>query len=348
MKILFVGALWTGSNALSLANGFAENGHRVVGVDTRSVNFPRRFSPAWFHKRLSGNGPISRLHHKIARTCESFAPDLLVCFKTVGMRQDELLSLPIPVKIHYSPDDASNPVNITPEYLKYEQHWDLVVTTKSFNVQELLARGARNVQFVWSAYDPAWHHRTAGLSNTRYRLGFIGRNRPDRAPVLRNLGRQYGSSMIVGGGSELGRGMKSTSVTRCGSIYGEALSELIGRIDTNLVFLNSDNRDLHTCRSFEVPAAGGLVLGQRTPEHAMIFAEDHEALFFDSDEELYDKLDWIDHNGQAARRIAEAGHRAVVSGLNSYANRAEEILSRVDAHSPNTKYDTNSVIEVIE
>ena len=68
-------------------------------------------------------------------------PQLLLAFKSIHLDQDRLLSLPVPIKVHYSPDDVANPENITPAYLDHEHRWDSVVTTKVHNVPELRARG---------------------------------------------------------------------------------------------------------------------------------------------------------------------------------------------------------------
>ena len=57
----------------------------------------------------------------------------------------------------YSPDDMINPDNQSAQYLAGIPSYDLHVTTKSYNVEELRALGARDVHFVDNAYDPATH-----------------------------------------------------------------------------------------------------------------------------------------------------------------------------------------------
>ena len=254
-----------------------------------------------------------------------FRPELLVCFKTVDLDQARLLDLRVPLKVHYSPDDVSNPVNVSPDYLQHEAAWDLVVTTKSYNVAEVRARsGARSV-FVWSAFDPAWHHRAARRGDERL-VGFIGNWRPDRQALVERLHQEHGSSFLLAGegcGSALARAAPSRPPP--GRLRCRVLAR--GRADTSQghVLLNSDNRDLHTCRSLEVPAAGGLVVGERTVEHQALLDEGTECLLWDSPEELDDHLRRLASEPATAERLALAGWRRIRSSGHRYVDRAREI-----------------------
>lgn len=65
--------------------------------------------------------------------------------------------------------------------------------------------------------------------------------------------------------------------------------------------------DAFTTRSFEIPAAGAMLLAERTVEHQELFDEDREAVFFGSSEELRDKLGYYLRNERARLAIATAG-----------------------------------------
>lgn len=334
MKILFVGDDWLGSNARSLANGFSLIGHEVVVVDTSEATIPTKLSPPWLYSKVrhqTSPRVIERIHYQIDRAAEAFAPDVLFCFKSIHLDQHRLLATPARLRVHYSPDDASNRNNLTEAYLASEAGWDLIVTTKRHNVDELTARGARAVAFVMSAYDPAWHHRSARRPVEQHDVGFVGAYRPDRRDHMVALAEQFGSRMAVyGPGWRRVVALRSTGATVGGPVYGEDFSATVGSIRANLVLLNSDNRDTHTCRTFEVPAAGGLFVGQRTEEHQALLDEGTECLLFSSEEELLDVLRWCDGNREKAKSIAEAGRRRISTGRHRYQDRAGEILSRLD------------------
>ncbi|KXP01250.1 glycosyltransferase family protein [Tsukamurella pseudospumae] len=331
MRILFAGDDWYGSNARSLANGFRRAGHDVDVVDTTPVTLPQRLSPAWWYAKRTGRrapGTVDAVH----RALESRpAPDLLFCYTAVHLDQERLLALPAARRVHYSADDVSHPVNTTPAYLAAEPGWDAIVTTKAHNVPELVARGARRVVHVLSAYDPAWHRPVPPRTARRYAAGFVGNARPDRVELLTGLARTQGEDFyLAGNGWRRRPGLRSTRATVRGPQYGTDLSAAIAAIGANLVLLNSDNRDTHTCRTFEVPAAGGLFVGPRTVEHAALLADGRDALLYDDPAEIDDIVARVAADPAAAARVAAAGHAAITRGGHTYEHRAREIIDALD------------------
>ncbi|WP_225730333.1 MULTISPECIES: glycosyltransferase [unclassified Nocardia] len=330
MKILYVGDDWVGSNARSLADGFRQAGHEVVVIDSTAVTLPARLSPPWVYAKVAGRRApwrVAAIHTEIDRAAADFRPDLLFVFKGVHLDQRRLLSVPAALRVHYSPDDVANPVNTSPEYLAHERDWDLIVTTKRHNVGELRARGAREVRFVRSAYDPAWHHPTARRGGTRYLVGFIGVCRPDRRTDMVALGRTYGARLLVRGpGWRRVPELRATGTTVAGPVYGEQYSQAVAAVTANLVLLNSDNRDTHTCRTFEVPAAGGLFVGERTDEHAELLDDAVDCFLFGSRTELREIIDWCAAHPEKAAAVAESGYRRITEGRHRYVDRAREIV----------------------
>ncbi|MGN2637402.1 CgeB family protein [Nocardia takedensis] len=330
MKILFVGDDWLGSNARSLAEGFRGLGHEVIVIDSTPATLPARLSPSWFYaKSHERRAPwsIEHVHTRIERAAAELRPDLVFGFKSVYLDQRRLLDIPAALHVHYSPDDVANPDNTTADYLAHESAWDLVVTTKRHNVPELLERGAQRTLFVRSAYDPAWHHPCARRTTRQFLVGFIGACRPDRLDGMVSLARTYGSQLLVSGpGWRRVRRLRTSRAEVAGPVYGEDFSITVAAVTANLVLLNSDNRDTHTCRTFEVPAAGGLFVGERTDEHAELLDDGSEAYLFSSRDELDEILDRCTRYPDQVAKVAAAGHRRIVEGGHSYLDRAGEIL----------------------
>jgi spore maturation protein CgeB len=333
MKILYVGDDWLGSNARSLADGFRQAGHDVVVIDTTSVTLPTRLSPSWWYSKAAGRRapwPLADVHRHINAAARDFKPDVLFAFKGVHLDQEQLLNAPARAHVHYSPDDVSNPDNTTPEYVEHEAAWDLVVTTKRHNVSELTARGARRVKFVRSAYDPAWHRPCAKRGTRQYLVGFIGAERPDRAALVSRLGREHGRKLLVRGpGWRRTPALQVSGAKVGGAVYGDQFATAVASITANLVLLNSDNRDTHTCRTFEIPATGGLFVGERTDEHAELLADGTECLLFSDEDELRDILRRCAEHPEHAEQIAAAGHRRVTRESHRYVDRAREIVDEL-------------------
>jgi hypothetical protein len=50
-------------------------------------------------------------------------------------------------------------------------------------------------------------------------------------------------------------------------------------------------------------------------------------LFFGSEEELFDKIEWVVNNPVLATQIADNGHTLIINGGNSWDDRAKEMWS---------------------
>lgn len=78
-----------------------------------------------------------------------------------------------------------------------------------------------------------------------------------------------------------------------------------------LAFFSTANRDTFTRRCFEIPAAGSLLLCERTEFMKSAFIEDQEAVFFSSKQEMLDKINWLLANNVTRNKIALAGQARV-------------------------------------
>ena len=95
----------------------------------------------------------------------------------------------------------------------------------------------------------------------------------------------------------------------------------------NLLRKQNMEEDSHNMRTFEVPGYGGLLITQRTTEQMEYFEENKEAVFFDSTEELNDKLLFLRNHTSVAEQIkTNAFKRSVNSGY-SYDERSKQLLT---------------------
>jgi hypothetical protein len=79
----------------------------------------------------------------------------------------------------------------------------------------------------------------------------------------------------------------------------------------SLGLLSHGNRDLHTRRSAEVPAAGGVLLAERSSEHQLLFEEGVEAFFWDSTDECASVAKKALVNPPTLGSVRKAGHERV-------------------------------------
>ena len=87
------------------------------------------------------------------------------------------------------------------------------------------------------------------------------------------------------------------------------------------------NRDTYTRRCFEIPASGTLLLAERTPDLETLFTEGVEAVFFDSEEDLINKVESLLLDPSVIERISQAGLARVERDKHDVVSRAELLLS---------------------
>jgi spore maturation protein CgeB len=99
-----------------------------------------------------------------------------------------------------------------------------------------------------------------------------------------------------------------------------------------LCLVRRANRDGHVMRSFEIPACGGCMLADDTPEHQSIFGPEGETVtYFQTAEEMVEKARWLLGHQRARSRLASAAHALVRSGDHSYAQRLRTMLAAESA-----------------
>src|SRR5439155_20088622 len=210
----------------------------------------------------------------------------------------------------YSGDDMANPANQSPRYLRSIDRYDLHVTTKSYNVSELEALGAKEVLFVDNAFDPATHRpiQLTPEEESRFaaEVGFVGWYEEERADWMYRLAVAGIPVTVRGPGWR--HFEKSHPLLRViDTFVGDGdYPRVLSATQINLGFLRKMNRDLQTTRSIEIPACRAFMLAERTSEHLGLFEEGKEAEFFGSFEELLAKCRYYLAHDLERRRIADA------------------------------------------
>lgn len=331
MRVLAVADMRHGRNAASLVEGLIRLGHEVRSVDIGATVSPRIGSGDWLSIRRHGAltaSTQSLINDRIAEAVECWRPHVTVAVKAIHLDQDGLFQGEPSRAIHISFDDVSNPDNISEAYLEHESRWDIIVTTKSYNVPEIRERGGEPF-FIWGAYDPRTRRNIRDFADREFGLGFIGAARPDRIDLPREMSKNcHSPALVVGPRWRRRYPFGVSNVNLLAEAVGEGYTAVANQIRVGLVLLNSENRDLHTNRSFETPATGQLVLAERTPEHEQLFDDGVDALLFGSRTELWEKFAMARDDSACAARIAEAGRLRVESHRNTWFDRASEIVER--------------------
>ncbi|MDP6243998.1 MAG: glycosyltransferase [Myxococcota bacterium] len=342
LAILYVGSR-EGTSA-QRARTLSDLGHEVVHLASSiPPNASWRYQVQRIARRLHGRDgvrpyyDIDCANRAIRRTFRRRKFDVLWVDKALTIAPPTLAvarqRCPEVVILSFSLDDMMNLQNQTQRYLSCIPRYDLHVTNKSYNVDELSALGARRVLFIDNSFDPKTHRRLELSAEERGQfaagIGFVGFWEQDRADMILRLCRE-GMEVTVHG-LEWGplRGAHPNLHIGKEFLDGLEYARAINATDINLGFLRKVNRDLQTTRSIEIPASGGFMLAERTDEHRRLFEEGREAEYFDSFAELLEKCRHYLAHPEERRRVAEAGYRRCQEGRYDYAGRLEQVLDEI-------------------
>jgi hypothetical protein len=197
--------------------------------------------------------------------------------------------------------------------------YDLVCVVRKENVAEAMGLGARKVVLTFRTADEVAHRprelspeeRAAWASEVVFAgAGWEGR----RAFMARLLELKvplaiYGDQWA----SETKRWAVLRDAYRGPSVFThETYTAAILAAKVSLGLVSHRNRDLHTTRSLEIPAMGGLFCARRTSEHLELYREGEEAMFWDTAEECAEVCHRLLKDAKLRERVARQGHERCV------------------------------------
>lgn len=226
---------------------------------------------------------------------------------------------------------------------RYNKSWRLTIQTAALfdihfvqrieNIQELKDAGARRVELCFRSYDPLFHRPvTLNEDDSRYKtpVGFVGTYEEERESFIAYLLQNNVSVKVTGDGWPKGKYWELIKPYYLGpSVYGEPYIKTINGMDIALHFLRKGNRDQQDSRSFEIPACGVFMLAERSHLHEQFFAEDKEAVFFDTKEELLNKVNYYLQHADDRKAIAAKGHERCIQSRYSHQGRLENVFAKI-------------------
>lgn len=94
--------------------------------------------------------------------------------------------------------------------------------------------------------------------------------------------------------------------------------------------LSKGNRDLHTTRTMEIPAAGGLLCAERTTEHQQLYREGEEAVFWSSHDECVLRCKDLLADTALMQRIRAAGQARLLTNRVGNEDICKAVFERLE------------------
>jgi spore maturation protein CgeB len=222
-------------------------------------------------------------------------------------------------------------------YLQSAPFYDSLAVVRDCNVLEAKAAGARNVFRVHRSADETAHApreiTDADHATWASEVAFIGTWMPERGPLLERL-LKLGIPLTIYG-DRWGKAKEwpiLRSHWRGGVLHEDNdYAKAVQCAKVCLGLLSKGNRDLTTQRSFEIPHLGSVLCAERTAEHADLYREDEEAVFWETPEECAEKCLRLLRDEQLRKQIARRGRHRCLQNRTTNEAVLRELLSNMRA-----------------
>lgn len=340
-RVLFLGENWWGSCARACSGALRRLGCDVLDVDQQTV-FPLwRMKASRAAMRLLRAQAAREYNARLMEAADAFQPDVLLAFKGVHAAPETLRALRARgvALYNYFPDRMSlYAEQMAPTLGEYDCVFD---TKRGWDGDTASRVSARAVVHVPHGYDPdihrLWPLEPRDLARFACDVSFVGSYHVTKERLLaRLLELRPGLDLQIWGNRwtecrvpSLRARVRGAALN--GATYARALRA--ARINLGIMGVTPEAHDDTSTRTYEIPASGGFMLHERTPELLELFREDEEVGCFDSPEELAAQIDRFLAAPDERARIAEAGRARCVPAY-AYDNRMAEILRWHAEHGP--------------
>lgn len=326
MKALYIGIQTPGTtsalrgDSLSALLPTADWKH----IDTDSVF---RDQPRWARSmafRFRMGPAVAAVNDLVKRNVNTQRFDLVWIDKAVYLRPETVRHLrqQTELLIHYTPDTAffANQSRFFNQTLPL---YDRVVTTKSFELDQYLSFiPEERITLTTQSFDETRHHPAIPFAEKRREVVLIGLHEADRERCVSELiGHDVPVAVGGHGWERFSRRQRTNQFFRYlgPRIFGKAYTSALGEGMIGLGLLTKRFPELHTTRTFEIPACGTALATERNKETSRFFG-DNEAIFFEDYRALATKIARLLDDLPALERLTNAGLKRVTEG--SFSNLA--------------------------
>lgn len=336
MKLLYVGSLDKGSTCLSRMTAMTSIGVTIETFDFNDFLYNRYWFALAFY---FGIGPaIGSINRAFLKKVEAAQPSCIWVDKGLYITPVSLKKIkekyPEIKIVHLNPDD---PYGLNQQgfalFKKTIPFYDVHFVSRPQNVEEYIGAGGKQVYEYDRSFDP-FMHKPVVLSTEDARkyvtpVGFIGSYAKDRADMLLFLVKNNIALAIYGDRWEkYPRFEELKPFYRSAAVYGAEYAKAICGMDIAIHFLRKENRDGQDSRTYEIPACGTFMIAERSARHEVIFTEDEEAVFFDDEKELLEKIRYYMVHTEERNKIAQKGRERSLRDGYDHINRIKQLLEQ--------------------
>lgn len=334
-SFLYIGQYTEGTTSKMRANQLIQilNPENFEVIDTHIPFFKTNKVLRSLGFRYKRGPLISNVNTYIQKSLKKNKYDLIWVDKGVFINDKtiELLRQIGQKLVHYTPDMAFY-ANTSQHFNKTINNYDFLITTKSKELDFYESYVSKEkILIVTQGFEKQIHKPSHTFEEKDNSIVFIGLAEPSRIEIAEKIISQNLSLKLVGKGWEafvekhkLNKNLKFLG----DAIYSEEYSSLISSSKFALGLLSKNFPELHTTRTFEIPACRTALLTETNPETTTFFNE-NEAIFYTDTEDLISKVKFYLINDNELEILTNRGYNNVHKNGYDYQSIMNNVLNRI-------------------
>ena len=233
--------------------------------------------------------------------------------------------------IHYTPDPALI-FHKSHHFTRSLQYYDFTITTKSYELDEYYKYVTpEQILLVSQGFDKAIHFPRNKFSQKKAGVIFVGHFEKERGEIAYALARS-GIPVTIAGRkwkSFMVKNADLTSINFLGEgVYGDEYCKQISLHMFGLGCLSKWIPELHTTRTFEIPACGTALITESNDETTAFF-QDNEVVFYVSIDELVNKVSYLLNHTDKLQSLTMNGLKKVKDAGYDYESILRKIITQI-------------------
>ena len=335
MKVLYIGQYTNGTTsrmrAQTLQALIKTNAFKIIDTHVPFYNTHMLWRSFGFRYKM---GPlINNINKYIVAALKEEAYDLIWVDKAVFItpKTTALLRSRTKKLIHFTPDPAFT-FHKSRLFLKSLPNYDFLVTTKSYELEHYYKYiKTDKVLYATQGFDAKLHKASKHPFSEKEGFVFIGHYENQRAVVLEKL-LQNDIKITLAGikwRQFAKKHQNNPNLIYLGDgVYGEDYVKTLQNAKMAWGALSKWVPELHTTRTFEIPACGTALVTERNSETASFF-KNSDAIFYNDINDLVTQVKYYMSNNKSLETLTEKGTKTVHLQGKDYKSIIHTLLQQI-------------------
>ena len=335
MKVLYIGQYTNGTTskmrADTLRSILQSQTFKIIDTHMPFYNTHRLWRSFGF--RYKRGLLINNINKYIVAALKEEAYDLIWVDKAVFVtpKTTALLRSKAAKLVHFTPDPAFT-FHKSKLFLKSLPYYDFLVTTKSYELEHYYKYiKTEKVLYATQGFDAKLHKPSKHPFSKKEGFVFIGHYEDQRAVVLEKL-LQNDIKITLAGikwHQFAEKHQNNPNLIYLGDgVYGEDYVKTLQKAKMAWGALSKWVPELHTTRTFEIPACGTALVTERNLETQSFFKDD-EAIFYTNENDLIEKITFFMNNDKPLEVLTKKGASRAVTSAYDYNAILNAILKTI-------------------